>query len=122
MFQLSKEEFENLRSQIVTLKRGQHIKYLPFVFTEHGILMLSSVLNSKKAIEVNIQIMRIFTQIKKLAITNTEILIRLEIIEKKLLEHSVKHKTNDQQFQVVFEAIQKMIETPVKKMDKIGFR
>ena len=56
MFQLTKEEFNSLRSQIVTLKRGQHRKYLPYVFTEQGVAMLSSVLNSERAIQVNIAI------------------------------------------------------------------
>ena len=63
MFELTELEYDSLRSQIATLKkgRGQHQKYLPMAFTEHGILMLSSVLNSDKAIQTNIQIMRIFT-------------------------------------------------------------
>ena len=60
MFQLTKKEWDSLRCQFGILKRGQHTKYLPFVFTEHGILMLSSVLKSERAVEVNIQIMRIF--------------------------------------------------------------
>jgi hypothetical protein len=66
MFQLTEVEFLSLRSQIATLKkgRGQHQKYLSFAFTEHGVLMLSSVLNSEKAIQTNIQIMRIFTKVR----------------------------------------------------------
>ena len=65
MFRLNKSEFDSLRSQIVTLKeRGKHPKYLPFAFTENGVAMLSSVLNSEKAIQVNIQIMRVFTKLR----------------------------------------------------------
>src|SRR4030043_299374 len=68
MFQLSKEEADFLRSQIVTLKkgRGQHSKYLPYAFTEQGVAMLSSVLNSERAIQVNIQIMRAFTALRQM--------------------------------------------------------
>ena len=66
MFELTKSEEKSLRSQIVTLKRGQHAKYLPFAFTEQGVAMLSSVLNSERAIEVNIQIMRAFTQLRQM--------------------------------------------------------
>ena len=66
MFQLTAEEAISLRSQIVTLKRGQHLKYLPYVFTEHGILMLSSVLNSRRAVLVNIEIMRTFVKSREL--------------------------------------------------------
>ena len=67
MFQLSRDEYnELLRCQIGTLKRGQHSKYLPYAFTEHGVLMLSSVLNSERAIQVNIQIMRAFIKLRAL--------------------------------------------------------
>jgi len=72
MFQLNSGEYEALRSQIVTLKqgRGRHRKYLPFAFTEHGISMLSSVLNSEQAIQVNIAIMRVFVNIRKTLLTH----------------------------------------------------
>lgn len=74
MFELTQEEYDSLRSQIVTLKkRGAHSKYLPNVFTEQGVAMLSSVLRSKQAILVNIQIMRIFTRIRQMIIDNTEV-------------------------------------------------
>jgi hypothetical protein len=65
MFELTEEEDLSLRSQIVTLKRGQHSKYLPFAFTEQGVAMLSSVLNSERAIQVNILIMRSFTRLRQ---------------------------------------------------------
>ena len=65
MFQLTKKEYQFLRSQIVILKRGQHTKYLPFAFTEQGVAMLSSVLNSEKAVQVNIAIMRSIRSTKK---------------------------------------------------------
>src|SRR5690606_4530278 len=80
MFQLDEQEFKYLMSQIATSKRGGRRK-LPYVFTEHGVLMLSSVLNSKQAIEVNIQVMRIFTRIRQMLVDNAE--IRLEVEESK---------------------------------------
>ena len=121
MFILSKNEANFLRSQFVTLEigRGQYSKYLPFAFTEDGIAMLSSVLNSEKAIQMNIQIMRVFTQIRKLALTNLDVLKKLQEIEGTLLTQSVINSRNDQQFKVIFEAIHKMFET--KPTEKIGF-
>lgn len=74
MFQLTREEYnELLRCQIGTLKRGQHSKYLPYAFTEHGILMLSSILNSERAIQVNIQIMRTFAKLREMLVTHKDL-------------------------------------------------
>ena len=84
MFELTKIELNSLRSQIVTLKnngRGQHSKYLPFAFTEQGIAMLSSVLNSEKAIEVNISIIRAFVTMRQFTLTYSELKTRIEAIE-----------------------------------------
>ena len=82
MFQLTENEFENLKSQFATSSWGGRRK-LPYVFTEHGVLMLSSVLNSKKAIAINIQIVRIFTQMREMLLANKDILIELEKINQK---------------------------------------
>jgi len=88
MFQLTQEEHNSLRSQIVTIKsRGVHSKYLPHVFTEQGIAMLSSVLSSKRAIQVNIQIIRVFTKLRQLLSDHTE--VRLEIAEIKQTVHKI---------------------------------
>jgi hypothetical protein len=86
MFELTELEYDSLRSQIATLKkgRGQHQKYLPMVFTEHGILMLSSVLNSDKAIQTNIQIMRIFAKVRQMLLDTTEMKLDIVQIQKKL--------------------------------------
>jgi len=84
MFELTKEEFENLRSQFDTSKRGG-IRYLPTAFTEHGVAMLSSVLNSMTAIKVNIQIIRVFTKIREILIDNLNIKLEIEEIKRKLL-------------------------------------
>jgi phage regulator Rha-like protein len=103
----------SLRSQIVTLKRGQHIKYRPYAFTEHGILMLSSVLNSKRAIKVNIEIMRTFVRLRRILASNKELAKRLDELEKKY----------DAQFKIVFDAIRKLMTPPEAQTPKkrIGF-
>jgi len=119
MFQLTEIEFDTLRSQIATLKkgRGQHQKYLPFVFTEHGVLMLSSVLKSDKAIQVNIQIMRIFTKVRQLLLDTTEIKIDILQIQKKLENH-------DKNIELVFSYLDEL--TDRKENDsprtKIGYK
>jgi len=92
MFQLTMEEAKiwwaevrraSLRSQIVTLKRGEHIKYRPYAFTEHGILMLSSILNSERAIKVNIEIMRAFVRLRRMLSSHAELARKLDGLEKK---------------------------------------
>jgi phage regulator Rha-like protein len=115
MFELTKEESRSLRSQNVTLKRGQHSKYLPFAFTEQGVAMLSSTLNSERAIEVNIAIMRAFVHLRKVVATHRELARKLEKLESRLGEH-------DEQFRVVFDAIRALMEEPEKpRRKKIGF-
>ena len=116
MLQLHQEEWDVLKSQIAILKtsRGQHSKYLPCAFTEQGVAMLSSVLNSERAIEVNIQIMRTFIRLKKHLSNNEIIQERFEKIEKKLIIH-------DLSFDRVFEAIERMLDQPKKAVKNIGF-
>jgi hypothetical protein len=112
MFQLSKEEYaELLRCQFGTLKRGRHSKYLPYAFTENGVAMLSSVLNSDRAVQVNILIMRTFTKIREMLATHKELKEKIEDMEKKY----------DYQFRVVFDAIKQLIEPPQKPRKRIGF-
>ena len=110
MFEITKDEFENLRSQIVTSSWGG-TRFLPMAFTEQGVAMLSSVLNSSRAIHVNIQIMRTFTQLRQMLSTHADLRKKIEAMEKKY----------DQQFQVVFEAIKQLLETEAKPRKKIGF-
>ncbi len=113
MFQLNKEEaLELSRSQFVTLKRGQNIKYLPHVFTENGVAMLSSVLNSEMAIQVNIQIMRTFTKIREMLSSHKDLKHKIEEMEKKY----------DSQFKIVFNAIKELMTPPEKQVRKIGFK
>ncbi len=113
MFQLTKKEDESLRSQIATLKgaRGQHRKYLPYAFTEHGVAMLSSVLNSERAVQVNIEIMRTFVRLRQMLSSHAELARKLETLEKKY----------DAQFKVVFDAIRQLMTPPEPKKRKIGF-
>ena len=85
MFQLTKKEDESLRSHIVILKkdRGVHRKYLPYVFTEQGVAMLSAVLNSRRAVQVNIEIMRAFVKLRQMLASNSELARKLDSFEKK---------------------------------------
>lgn len=115
MFELTKEEYQSLRSQSATLKigRGKHSKYLPMAFTEQGIAMLSSALNSDRAIDVNIQIMRTFTKLRELILSNKDLRNKIDKLEKKY----------DKQFQIVFSAIKQLLDPPKQKKEfKIGFR
>ncbi len=114
MFQLTKEEAVSirLRSQSVTLKRGQHLKYRPHAFTEHGILMLSSILNSRRAIQVNIEIMRAFVNLRRMLAGNVELAGKLKQLESKY----------DRQFKVVFDAIRRLMSPPPSARKQIGFR
>ena len=114
MFQLSAEEVERLRSQFATLKpgRGQHRKYRPYAFTEQGVAMLSSVLHSERAIQVNIAIMRAFVQLREMIASNKGLTRRLTELEKKY----------DGQFRIVFEAIRELMTEPQPKSRRIGFK
>jgi len=111
MFELTKGELKLLRSQFATLKRGQHSKYLPLAFTEHGVLMLSSVLSSERAVQVNIQIMRTFTKIREALIDNKD--LRKEMEEFK--------QVTEERFKVVFETLDKLLQIEHKPKKKIGF-
>ena len=114
MFQLNKDESVALRSQIVTLKpgRGQHRKYQPYAFTEQGVAMLSSVLHSPRAVQVNIEIMRTFIRLRQLLSSNVELAKKLDMLEKKY----------DAQFRVVFEAIRRLMLPPETNKRPLGFR
>ena len=120
MFQLTMEEARiwweqarpiRLRSQFVTLKRGRHIKYRPYAFTEHGILMLSSVLNSERAVQVNIEIMRTFVRLRRILASHADLARKLEALEKKY----------DTQFKIVFDAIRQLMTPSEPKKRPIGF-
>lgn len=111
MFQLSEGESKDLRCQFGTLEMGKYSKYLPYVFTEQGVAMLSSVLNSKRAIQVNIQIMRTFTQIRKMLISHKDLREKLDKME----------KNYDKKFRVVFETLRLLLKEDEKPAKRIGF-
>jgi len=114
MFQLTKEEVSLLRSQIVTLKtseRGKHRKYRPFAFTEQGVAMLSSVLRSPRAVQVNIEIMRAFVRLRQMLLANAVLARKLAALEKKY----------DTQFRAVFDAIRELKAPLIAPKRPIGF-
>ena len=113
MFQLTAEEADLLRCQIGTSNKGRGgRRYLPYVFTEQGVAMLSSVLNSERSILVNIEIMRAFVKLRQLLVSNAELSRQLAELESKY----------DKQFKVVFDAIRQLMATPVRGRKEIGFR
>lgn len=114
MFELTTEEYKSLRSQIVTLEKGKgrHTKYLPFAFTEQGVAMLSSVLNSYKAIQVNITIMRAFVNIRQHYLDSKELKTRLD-----KLEDEMHVKFND-----IHQALSYLLEPPQKERNPVGFK
>ena len=115
MYQLSKTDTEALRSQIVTLKkggRGRHRKYLPYAFTEQGVAMLSSVLNSQRAIQVNIAIMRAFVRLREMVSTHRALTVKLAELENKIAKH-------DKGIQDIFAHIYELAD-PSKLEDTIG--
>lgn len=117
MFQLTWEELEAAsRSQIVTLNkaRGENVKYLPYAFTEQGVSMLSSVLNSERAIQVNITIMRAFVKIREILSTHKELAAKLRELENKVSMH-------DSDILKIFEAIRQLMSTPEPAKRRIGF-
>jgi hypothetical protein len=112
MFQLSAQELEPLRLQIAISKKGRGgRRYLPYVFTEQGVAMLSGVLNSSRAIQVNIQIMRAFVKLRQMMASNAELAQKIVALEKKY----------DGQFHVVFEAIRQLMAPSETKKRRIGF-
>jgi len=112
MFTLSIDEFKNWRSQIVISNSDKiGLRHAPMAFTEQGIAMLSGLLNSERAIQVNIEIMRAFVKLRKLIDTNKELAKKIEKLESKY----------DRQFKIVFEAIRELIREEVKPKRKIGF-
>ncbi len=120
MFQLTQNEHDRLRSRNVTLKRGQYVKYLPYAFTEHGLLMLSSVLKSQRADKVNMIIIDTFVKIRELMLLNNDVVYQLEQVQNKLTEH-------DNQIIVILKYLNqlekdKQAELEHKDRPRIGFK
>lgn len=115
MFQLTTKEWKSLRSQFAISKGRGGRRYAPFAFTEHGVLMLSSVLNSQRAIQVNIRIMRIYSKLKGMILDQKDILLKLEKLEGKVNRH-------DESFKVVFDYFRELLNPKVGPMRRIGFK
>ena len=118
MFQLTKEEAQPLnrsRSQFATLKRGKNIKYLPYAFTEHGAIMAANVLNSSKAIEVSVFVVRAFVQLREMISGHKELARKIAELERKLGNH-------DEQIMILVEAIKQLMDPKLPpKTRRIGF-
>jgi hypothetical protein len=123
MFQLSEKEFKNLISQNVTSSWGGTRK-LPYAFTEQGVAMLSSVLNSETAIEVNIRIIRVFTKMREFALTHKEILMQLNKLEKEVSSNNRNTERNSKDIENIFAVLKELIERDAKPSprNKIGFK
>jgi hypothetical protein len=117
MFELSDEEFQDWRSQFGTSNESDKmgLRYAPYVFTEQGVAMLSSVLGSSRAITVNIQIMRIYTKMRELLLTHKDILLKLEQMERQVVQ-------NSEDIQMIFAALKELLNPPAEPRPRIGFR
>ncbi len=116
MFEMTKEELEVWRSQFVTSKEDrQGLRYMPFCFSEQGVTMLSCILNSERAIQVNIQIIRIYTRIREMILIHKDLSLVVEQLEKKLIKQ-------DQKIEVLFTYLSEFIEKDDKPRAKIGFK
>jgi hypothetical protein len=126
MFQLTREEAQSLRSQFVTLngvgsrsqsatlKRGEHIKYLPYAFSEHGAVMAATILSTPRAVEVSVFVVRAFVRLSRVAADYRRLALRMAELEAKFASH-------DKNFQVVFDALRKLMRPPERKKRRIGF-
>ena len=117
MFQVNEKEDQSLRSHFATLKkgRGHHRKYLPYVFTEHGTIMLANVLNSTSAVEASIQVVRAFVKLRELLSTNKKLAIKLKQLDGKIEKH-------DEEIRLIFKAIRQLMAPPAPKRSRIGFK
>jgi hypothetical protein len=117
MFELTWDEYKSIRRQFGTIEKGKHSKYLPFAFTEQGVAMLSGILNSQKAISVNIAIMRAFVHLRRFLESNKELSLKIEELEKSVSCH-------DEKIQLIFTAIKELMEEKVIPVERnpVGFK
>ena len=116
MFTMTKEELEIWRSQFVTSNSdAMGLRHAPFCFTEQGVTMLSCVLNSKRAIDVNIRIIRVFTRMREMMLTHKDILLKLEQLESQVLHNSAE-------IQIIFDALKKLLKPPRQKTTPVGYK
>lgn len=122
MFQVTKEEKQQLIDRYPHLAKLKFSPTLPYVFTEHGAVMLASVLNSERAIAVNIQIVRVFSRMREVLLTHKDILVKLEQVEKKLLRQDMKMNKYEEDIQLIFETLKELLNPPAEPRQRIGFR
>ncbi|MBL7737435.1 MAG: ORF6N domain-containing protein [Chitinophagaceae bacterium] len=116
MFEMSKEELESWRTQNATSKEDkQGLRYAPFCFSEQGVTMLSCILNSERAIAVNIQVIRVFSKMREMLLAHKDILLKLEQLEQKTTAH-------DKDLQIIFTALKKLLNPPNPPRERIGFK
>jgi phage regulator Rha-like protein len=115
MFKLTAQEYNSLRSQNATLKRGQHTKYPPYAFTEHGVLMLSSVLRSSRAEKINILIVDVFVELNKSLLDHKDVLLTIEKLKQQVNQQ-------DEKVELLFNYLKKFIKTETQPPQKIGFK
>jgi phage regulator Rha-like protein len=115
MFQLTFDEANASRSQSVALKRGRNVKYAPYAFTEQGVAMLSSVLRSRRAVQMNIAIMRAFVKLRDTLALHAELAAKLTELDRHIIDH-------DEDIRTLFDAIRELTEPPPKAQRRIGFR
>ena len=121
MFQLTEAEFKNLIFQSGTSSWGGTRK-MPYGFTEQGVAMLSGVLNSDRAIDVNIRIIRIFTKLREMLLTHKDILLKIEKVEKNMMQQDGKMKQYEKDIQMIFEALKQLLNPPQEPRKRIGFK
>ena len=123
MFQMTPQELEDWMSQIVTSnKEKMGIRKMPYVFTEMGVAMLSSVLKSETAVEVNIQIIRIFSRIREVLLTHNDVLLKLAQLERTILNQDEKVNKHEEEIQMIFNALKQLLNQPHEPRKKIGFK
>ena len=115
MFRLSQKEVDSMVSQNAIPSKQQLGGFLPYAFTEHGVLMLASVLKNKKALDVSIRVIEIFVKMREILSTNKDILLQLQKMEKKLTSH-------DADIRMIFEALKRLLSPPVQPRKRIGFK
>ncbi len=123
MFRLTEKELSIWKSQNVTSDKEKiGLRKLPLAFSEQGVAMLSSVLNSRNAIDVNIQIIRIFTRLREVFLTHKDVLLKLEKLEKKIFKQNDHLRKQEEEIQMVFNVLKKLLSPPQQPRKRIGFK
>lgn len=122
MFQLTEKEKNEIVASFDSLKSLKFSPHLPYAFTEHGAVMLASVLNSERAIQVNIQIVRIFTKLRETLLTHKDVLLKLEKIEQDLLKQNQKSEKTEGDIQLIFQTLKHLLNTHPEPRRRIGYK